>query len=171
MAKARSYVVDDVKQAEGALAEMAGIDRKLAQIEVDLNEEIDAAKKKALSAKTPLEARRKELDGAVKTWALMNKSVLFGERKSLDLGFGIIGFQATSRIQQMNGVSAGDTLEKLKKFNFTNAIRITETVNKEVMETWPEERLELVGVVRRESNFYFCKINQEKLIALRDEKL
>lgn len=164
--KLPTVVVDDQTQAEGILAEIAAIDRKLTNVQVTMNEEIDAAKKKAADAKVPLEARRKELGAALKTWATMNKSVLFAKRKSLDLAFGSLGFQASSRIQQMNNVSEEETIGKIKQFGFNEGIRIAEVLDKEAMEKWTDDRLALVGLVRRNSDTYWCKVNQEKIAAV-----
>jgi phage host-nuclease inhibitor protein Gam len=156
-------IVDDKQQAEGALAEMAAVERKIALAKLEMQEEIDAAKTRAQDVITPLAARYKELETALKKWATMNKSVLFAERKSLDLTFGVIGFTAGTKIQQMNGVNEAETLEKLKRLGLTTAIRIIEEVNKDAMSAWPEERLALVGCVRRTSDNWFCKPAQEKV--------
>jgi hypothetical protein len=56
-------------------------------------------------------------------------------------------------------------LAKLKQFGFTEGIRITETPDKEAMEKWPEDRLALVGCVRRTTDKWHCKPAQEKLSA------
>lgn len=162
-AKLISMTVDDQKQAEGALAEMAALERKIEQAKLVMQEEADAAKAKAQGIITPLEARWKELNGAIKKWATMNKSVLFVERKSLDLAFGSFGFVASTKVQQMNGVGEEETITKLKQYGFTEGIRIIEEVNKEAMEKWPEERLALVGCLRRSADNWFCKVKQEKL--------
>lgn len=162
-AKLHGPAVDDQKQAEGALAEMAALERKIMQATLAMREEVDAAKARAKEIIAPLEARAKELNAAVKRWATMNKSVLFAERKTLDLGFGVIGFIAGTKIIQMSGVSEEETLAKIKQYNFADALRIIEEVDREAMEKWPDERLALVGCVRRTSDNYQCKVNQEKL--------
>lgn len=155
-------LVDSQTQAEGALAEMAALERKMSQADLDMRETCDAAKKKAGDIKAPLKARYEELEAAIKKWATMNKSVLFVERKSLDLAFGKFGFEASSQIRQMDGVSIEETLEKIKALGFKEAIRIKEEVNTEAMEGWTDERLALVGRIRRVADKWFCKTKQEK---------
>lgn len=164
--KPSSVAVSDQQQAEGVLAEIASIDRKLVQVQVTMNEELDAAKQKAAEAKAPLESRRKELEAALKKWAMMNKGVLFVKRRSLDLAFGSLGFQAGTRIQQMDGVSPDESLEKVRQYGFKDGIRVTEELNKEAMESWTDDRLALVGLVRRNFDTYWCKVNQEKLASV-----
>ena len=55
--KPNPYVVADRSQAEGALAEMASLDRKLAGIETAMQENIDNAKAVASQEANPLLAR------------------------------------------------------------------------------------------------------------------
>ena len=59
------HVVESRAQCEGALAEMAALDRKLSAIENDMREAVDGAKAKASQLAGPLQARRKELADAV----------------------------------------------------------------------------------------------------------
>ena len=155
-------LVDNQAQAEGALAEMAALERKMIQADIEMQEICDGAKKKAGEIKAPLKARYEELEAAIKKWATMNKTELFKERKSLDLAFGVFGFIAGTSVRQMNGVPEEETLAKLKTLGFTEAVRIIEEVNKEAMEKWTDERLALVGCIRRTVDKWHCKTKQEK---------
>lgn len=156
-------LVDDEKQADGALAEMAAIDRKLGTIAVDMNESISVAKEKAEEAAAPLKARRKVLNDELKKWASMNKAKLFASRKSLNLAFGVLGFRGSTAIHQMRGIKVDETLARLKKFNFTDGIRVVSQVDKEAMDSWPEDRLALVGLRRVDKDTFFCTPAQEKI--------
>ncbi|WP_027188205.1 host-nuclease inhibitor Gam family protein [Desulfovibrio cuneatus] len=158
--------IDSTEQAEGVLAEIAAIDRKLTQVEVTMQEEIAAAKQKAAESKLAFEKRRKALADAVKKYATMNKPVLFEKHKSIQLAFGSFGFQASSGVQQMNGVSAEETIEHIKKFKFPEGIRIVEELDKEAVAKWPDERLALVGLRRVDKDTFWLKVNQEKLSAV-----
>lgn len=159
--KTRGPVIDDKAQAEGALAEMAALERKIALSRLAMQESIDLAKERSQEECTPLERRHKELFNGVKSWAKRNKASMFDKKRSLDLVFGVIGFQGSTKIQQMSGMSEEYTLEKLKGYGFKAGIRITEKVDKEAMEKWTDERLALVGLIRRTSDNYYCKIKQE----------
>ena len=57
-----------------------------------------------------MQARRKELSDAVTVYGKLNRQELFIKSKSLDLGFGVIGFRASTKIVQMRGVTAEMTL-------------------------------------------------------------
>lgn len=155
------YVIADRAQAEGALAEMAALDRKLAGIESAMQEVIDTAKATASQQANPLLARRKELADAIAVFAKLNRQELFAKAKSLDMGFGIIGFRASTRISQVRGITAEMTLEKLHQYNLADGIRVKEEINKEACLGWPDERLELVGLVRKILDTFFIEIKKD----------
>lgn len=156
-------VVADRAQCEGVLAEMAALDRKLSAIENEMREAVDNAKAKASQLAGPLQARRKELADAVAIFAKLNRQELFAKSKSLDMGFGVIGFRASTKIVQMRGVTAEMTLERLHQYNFSEGIRTKEEINKDTALGWPDERLELVGLKRQQSDTFFIEISQEEV--------
>ena len=155
------YMVLDLAQCERALAEMAAIDRKLSAIENEMREAIDAAKSKAGQLAGPLQARRKELADAVAIFAKLNRQELFSKSKSLDMGFGVIGFRASTRIVQLRGVPAEMTLERLHQYNLADGIRVKEEINKDAALGWPDERLELVGLKRQQTDTFFIEIARD----------
>ena len=140
------YMVLDRAQCEGALAEMAAIDRKLSAIENEMREAVDGAKAKASQLAGPLQARRKELSDAVTVYGKLNRQALFIKSKSLDLGFGVIGFR-----------------ERLHQYNLSDGIRTKEEINKDAALGWPDERLELVGLKRQQSDTFFIEIKKEEV--------
>lgn len=162
--KPTPHIVESREQAEGTMAEVAAIDRKLKALKVAMNEEIDAAKEKAARNSAPLEARRKELESGLAVFATLNRKDLFPDgTKSLDLGFGVIGFRASTRIVQQNNVSAAVTLERLRQFGFLEGIRTKEEINKDAMTDWTAEKLETVGLRRQKSDGFFVDVKEDPL--------
>lgn len=157
------HVIVDRAQAEGALAEMAALDRKIGAVEGEMQETIDLAKKKAAQAAAPMLARRKALADALAVYAKLNRQELLGKLKSVDMGFGTIGFRLSTKLVQIKGVTVEMTLEKLHQFGFKDAIRVKEEPNKEVMMGWPDERLETVGVKRQQSDTFFIEIKKDEV--------
>lgn len=161
--KPAPYIVGSLPQAEAALAEIAALDRRLNSITDTLNAEIDAAKDKAQQSSTALLAQRKSLADAVATFATMNKAELFSTKKSLDLAFGVMGFRQSTQIAQMPRITQAMTLEKLHEFAFTEAIRTKEELNKDAVAGWPDERLALVGLKRRNLDTFYIEIKAENV--------
>lgn len=160
--KPNPHIVESREQAEGTMAEIAALDRKLAALTVAMNKELDAAKEKATQAAAPLAARRKELESGLAVFAVLNRKELFPDgAKSLDLGFGLIGFRASTKIVQQNNISAEMTLERLHKFGFVEGVRTKEEINKDAMTAWTDEKLETVGLRRQKSDGFFVEVKED----------
>ena len=65
----------------------------------------------------------------------------------------------------MSGVSAEMTLARMRQYNFAEGIRIKEEINKDAALGWPDERLELVGLRRQQSNSFFIEIKKDAVPA------
>jgi len=159
--KPRTHIIADLKQAEAALSEIAEIERTITSHEAHMNETIDKAKADAKALCAPLVSRRKELADALATYATLHKTELFANRRSLDLGFGQIGFRKVTKLMTQPKITMASVLERLRDLNFTEAIRSKESVDKEAMREWPEERLATVGMRRMSSDDFFYEIDQE----------
>lgn len=161
--KPMAVIIGDLKQAEAALAEMAELGRGVALHTVEMNEEIDAAKAKAKAACAPLEARSKELAAALAAFAEQNKAELFKKSKSLDLGFGIIGFRISRAIKTVaKSVTWEMVLQQIKNFGFREAVRVQESVDKDALHTWPAERLATIGVKIEVTDVFYIEIAKEQ---------
>ena len=160
--KPNPHIVESREQAEGTMAEIAALDRKLSALTVAMNKELDAAKEKAAQAAAPLAARRKELESGLAVFATLNRKELFPDGvKSLDLGFGLIVFRASTKIVQQSNINAEMTLERLRKFKFLDGIRTKEEVNKDAMTAWTDEKLETVGLRRQKSDGFFVEVKED----------
>lgn len=163
--KPNPKVVEDRQQAELALAEIAALDRDLSNIETEMQERIDTAKAEASQKSLALVTRRKELADAIAVFAKLNRQELFAKAKSLDLGFGVIGFRLSTKISQLRGVTVEMTLEKLRQYGLADGIRIKEELNKETALGWPDERLELVGLRRQQADTFFIEVKKDAIPA------
>lgn len=157
------YMVLDMAQCEGALAEMAALDRKLSAIENEMRESVDAAKAKGQPACRAFTDTAQGVVGRGDGVRQAQPAELFTRSKSLDLGFGVIGFRASTKIIQMRGVTAEMTLERLHQYNLSDGIRTKEEINKDAALGWPDERLELVGLKRQQSDTFFIEIKKEEV--------
>lgn len=160
---ADKLLLKDIQQAEGALAEMSAISRKLSLIEGAMNEEIDDAKARAQQESSPLFSRYAELEKAVKAFGTLNKSRLFADRKSLDLAFGTIAFRQSTRISLQHRVTEGMALQKLHEFGLSDGIRVKEELDRAAMMDWPDSKLEMVGMKRRTVESISVDVKAEEL--------
>ncbi len=161
--KPDAVIIGTLDQAKGALAELAMLDRSLSAIEADMNETIDQVKANADGEAGPLRERSAALAGALQGWATVNKDQLFAGRKSLELPHGTIGFRKSTSIVARAKVRMSQVLEKLKELGFDAAVKRTETVNKETLRDWPEERLAAVGMRRKVADVFFVELAREEI--------
>lgn len=162
--KPTPHIVENRSQAEGTLAEIAALDRKIAAVGLEMQEAIHTAKAKAGQAAEPLSARRKELADGLAVFARLNKAELFPKgSKSVDLGFGVIGFRASTKIVQRTGITSDLTLEKLHQYDYAEGIRTKEEINRDGMTGWSDEKLETVGLRRQQSDGFYIEIDEEKV--------
>lgn len=157
-------IVAGLEEATAAVGEIAALDRKVQAIEADMQAEIDAAKARARARAEGLRMRRKELADAVGVFAKLNKGTLFRESRTLDLGYGKIGFRlSTPSIVLERGVTEAMSLAKLHELGLTDGIRAREELARDVLLGWPDERLALVGVKRQQRDAFFIDTAKEKL--------
>ena len=161
--KPQAVVIADLEQARAALAEIANLARRLDTIDMAMNSAIDAAKEGAAAEGKPLAERRKALEAALATFGTMRKAELFKDRKSLDLGFGVIGFRMSTCVKTLPKTTWGMVLDALKRFGLIEAIRVKEEPNKEMLKDWPDERLATVGARREVADVFFVEINREEM--------
>ncbi len=160
--KPTPLMIADINAATGAVAEMAAIDRQKAVIEAAMNEAIDAARAKAAAEAAGLDARRKELANAVTVYAKFYKGELFTDAKTLDLGYGKIGFRLSNpSLVLERGVTEAMCLGRLRDYGLLEGIRTKESLARDVMLGWPKERLEVVGLIRKQSDDFFIEITPE----------
>lgn len=161
--KPKVTIIGTLEQAEGALAEIAEIDRSVAAHEAQLNETVDQAKAEAKARCEPLLARRKTLADALATYATLHREALFARRKSLALSFGTIGFRRVTKLLTLPKITLGRVLERLHECGFQAAIRTKESVDKTAMQDWPDERLATVGMRRLSEDEFYIEVDQQRL--------
>lgn len=159
------FLIRDVEGVNQALAELGEIKRRIDGIETEMNEKIDQAKMEAGALCAPLQARREALESGVLAFAEYNREELFQKKKSLELDFGSIGYRKSTSIKTLAKTTWAMVLGRIKELKFTEAIRTKEDVNREVLQTWPDERLVLVGAKRVEEDTFWIELKEESLLA------
>ena len=153
--------IRDLQQAEGAVAEYARLALKLKTLEVDESERIIAIKARGEEERVPVQNRLAELEAGLKTFATLNRTAVFGDRQRVELAFGTLEFRKSCKTVQLTGVSAADTLEKVKTLGFLDALSVKEKLNTEAMENWTDEKLALIGRRRQQSESFRVNPHEE----------
>lgn len=152
--KTEGVKVNDLQQAEGAVAEYVRLAVKLKGLEVAEADENLAIKTKYEAERAPVDARMKTLEAGLKQFSSMNRTAVFGDKQSRELAFGTLEFRRSTKTVQMSGVNKEDTLEKVERLGFVEAVSVKKSLKVEVMEGWTDERLALVGRRRIQSESF-----------------
>lgn len=155
------YPVKDLKEANRVLGEIAKLKRQVEQLEIELNDDIDRLKAESEARVAPLATRLKSFEGGLLAFAEHNKDELFKDRRSKDLIFGQIGYRRSREIKAKPKHTLAMVLGKLKELDFKKGIRMKESVNKDELATWPDERLDLVDARRVKKDTFWYEIKEE----------
>lgn len=158
------YPVKDLAAANTALAEIAIIKRTIADIENGMNARIDAVKAEAEADVAPLQRRLAAIETGLSAFAEFFKEDLFGQgRRSKELDFGRLGYRRSTEIRPKPKCTLKMVLGKLKAMGFAAGIRVSESVNKDELSTWPDERLDLVDARRVRKDQFWYEIDEAKI--------
>lgn len=161
--KAPAVVITSDQEVDEVLREMAECDREIERIQSTMNAAIDAVKTNAKDRAIPHMLRRKELEESLAAYATYHKQKLFAKGKTITRVFGRFGFRRSTVLKPMSKRTWATVLEEVKSFGLTTAVRVKEEINKEVLQEWPDERLERVGARRLISDKFWVEVDQTAL--------
>lgn len=157
--KTPAVVINSLDQVDDVLCEMAVCNRSLVGITVAMNAAIDAAKADAKAHAAVHTARLKELEESLAAYATYQKPELFKQRKSITRVFGTFGFRKSTEIKPQAKQTWGGILDAIKTLGLMQAVRIKEEVNKETLQEWPDERLEVIGARRVSEDKFWVEVD------------
>lgn len=139
-------MTEEMKIADDLLAQIADIQVELAEIGAASKAEMDQVKAKwkaeANQCKERLKAVEKDLVKLSKT----HRATLFAAGDRLDLQHGALLHQVEMRVRRAKSV----TVELLKGLGFADGVKVSESVNWDAIEKWPDEKLVAIGTERKE---------------------
>lgn len=157
------YPVKDLKEANRVLGEVGKLKRQIELLGNKLNDDIDRLKAENQAKVAPVATRLKSLENGLLAYAEMNKDDLFREKRSKELTFGFLGYRRSREIKPKPKHTLAMVLGKLKELGFTAGIRVKESVNKDELATWPDERLDLVDARRVKKDAFWYEIKEEEV--------
>lgn len=157
------YPVKDLAAANKALAEIAELRRSVKAREGAMNDEIDRLKAETEAAVAPLQAKMASLENGLLAFAEFNKDELFVDKRSKDLDFGSLGYRRSKEIKPKPKHTLAMVLGKIKELGFVEAIRTKESVNKDELSQWSDERLALVDARRVEKDTFWYEVAEQEI--------
>ena len=156
--KPKNFVrINSLEETNAALFEIAQLRAKLKMIDAKAEEEINKIKAKASTEAQPHLDRIDALEAGIYAYSEYYKDELFSPRKKTqELQFGLIGYRQSTKISVKRSC-----LDKLKEYEFIDAIRIQESVNKEVLKDWPDDRLKMVDAKKIVEDKFWYEVKEE----------
>jgi len=119
-------------QAEELLAQIGRMQRQVANIEGEMNNELSAIKQKFEQQAQPVNSEIEAKFHALHIWAEANRStILKGRSKTAKLATGELQWRVTPKKVSIRGQDT--VIETLKRLGMSNLVRSKEEVNKEAI--------------------------------------
>ena len=141
------------EEADRLLDDIGKITARLQTAEVEAEAEIETVRVHFARSIDPLRDRLKELDKELITLMKSRQVPLFDGEDTLKLLHGILLYNKEDKVSIPR-----DALLKIKGQGWKEAILIAESVNRAVVETWPDEKLVMIGAKRKEKKSYSYEV-------------
>jgi len=152
--------VTSLSEADTLLKQISDINANLRKIEADADIRVNEIKEDMKEKAEQLLEQKELLEKSLGIYCEYNKGELFGDKKTIELTFGLFGYRQSTSI----GVKA-TTLELLKKHGLEEAIITKETPNKDIMRDWSEEKLKLVDAKRNVEDKFWVEAKSNDIEA------
>ena len=149
---------DDVNSV---LMEIAEAEIHLSEIEGEMNVRINDIKEAAEEASLPMKTRIADLGKQLKSFCEVNRPE-FGNAKSKKLTFGDIGFRRSTSIVIKKGLEE-KIIQNLCIMKMEDCIKTVQTVNKDVLGTYPEEQIVKTGASVKTCDTFWYETNKQIL--------
>ncbi len=150
--------ISSLSEADGSLHIMADLKAKIRMVQADADIAVNAIKESMAEAVRPMLEQIEAMEKSLLVYSEYNRSELFGDKKTIELHFGLFGYRQSTSISVKK-----TTLELLQKHGFEDAISIKPTVNKDVMREWSEERLGIVDATRVVEDKFWIETKENDL--------
>jgi len=145
-------------RADALLARIAEAKGELGVLEASAEEELNGVRGRwrpsIESARADLDYLEKEL----KTLAKKKRNELFGGRDRANLEHGSLIWGVSRRVKRARAVTV-EALKALGRIGLS-AVRVTEAVDWDVIEGWPEERLIEIGTERKRTETFSYELKE-----------
>jgi len=149
----------DLGDVNTGLKQIGGLQRKIRQLNDDLNNGIAVITAAAEELIAPLMKQIQALEGGMKVYAETNREAIFGKKgKTRKLDYGEISYRVSTKIAITKA-----TLGLLIEGRYDEAINVKKTVDKEGLENWTDEELKAIKAKRESEDIFGYKLKEEAI--------
>jgi phage host-nuclease inhibitor protein Gam len=164
-------ILKNWEQVDAALKEIAENEIALADIEGDMNKQINGIKITAAQEAKPHQDRIDKLGKDIKEYVTEHRDEL-GKKKSITLNFGETGFRQSTTIGlPRDEEEILEIIRKLKARKMTDCIVTKETVDKDALRQYGEEKVTAVGAKWKRTDTFWFEAARDKLERLEADEL
>lgn len=139
--------------ADRLLQSIGDVTKRLKAAEAEAEQEIESVRAHYARSIDPLRERLKNLDKEIITLMKSRQAVLFDGKDTVKLLHGILLYA-----REMKVSIPRDALEKIEAHDWIEAIKIAKSVDRAVVEKWPDEKLVMIGAERKEKTSYSYEV-------------
>lgn len=143
-----------------ALRDLAENESMIRRLENKMNEKISAIKDEYSSAGSEYRERALKIREDILAFVNAHKKEFSDGARHREFTFGRVGLRKSSEIIARNQKAI---IEALKQHGMNDCIRVTEKLDKEMLERYDEETLLIVGVKKKDKDTAFCDVDYEKI--------
>lgn len=129
------------------------------KIEADMNQQINDIRETAEGLAQPHKDLIKRWELQLKEFVTLNKADLKG--KSRAMSFGSVGFRLSTKLKLPK--NEGPVIKQLRKLGMGDCINVKETVNKDILKTYDEKTIALVGGALNTADTFWYETNREEI--------
>lgn len=132
------------ERADRHLERISELQAEIEALQREFTEELERLKEAYRSRIEPLREALRGEEKALVGLMRRHRGIFFGEGDKVELEHGSLLYGKVMKLQVPRGA-----LQRLKELGWTEAIRIQESLDRRVLEGWPEERLFVIGAKKR----------------------
>lgn len=147
------------EEVDNTLKQIREAELAMGQIAADMEKCILDLKQRAEEQAAPLKDQIKKMELQVKEFATLNRDELRG--KSREMAFGTVGFRMSTKLVLPKAVEK--VIRQLKKSGMGDCVTVKESVNKEILKTYDENSILMVGASLKKEDTFWYETKQEEL--------
>ena len=145
------------KTADRMLAEISRLGRTIEAAEAEAQAKIEQIRQFTVAELEPVRDRLKETEKALLKLMKAERKAIFDGKQKITLEYGIL-----IHTRELKVSIPRDALKKIKALGWVSAIKVAESLDRGVVEKWPDERLFLIGAERKERPEWKWEVFREK---------
>lgn len=146
-------------EVDSTLKKIREAEIEISKISADMEKCILDIKEKADEEAAPFRDEIKKLELQLKEYTTLNKDELKG--KSREMTFGSVGFRLSTRLVLPKMVDK--VIKQLRKSGMGDCVIVKESVNKEILKTYDEKTILMVGASLKKEDTFWYETKQEDL--------